>query len=122
MSARADGRLSVRTDDGAAAYSGRVVCLRVAGNTASIGIVVDRITADGPGVPPAVGVEQLYDLVNGGAPGSEGDVIQGYPFDWFPATFCPFLGAGAHVERGQLRDARRDVLAQDGRTQARRPP
>jgi hypothetical protein len=94
------GRLSVRTDDGAAAYSGRVTCLNVAGDTASIGIVVDQITADGPGAPPAVGVEQMYNLVDGGTPGSAGDFIQGYPFDWFPPTFCPFFGAIAHVERG----------------------
>jgi hypothetical protein len=101
------GRLSVRVDDGSGAYSGQVTCLTTVGSTASVGIVVDRITVAGPAAPPRVGVEQMYNFVDGGTPGRQGDFIQGYPFDSFPPTFCAFFGAVAPVERGNyvVRDA-----------------
>jgi hypothetical protein len=102
----ASGRVSVRTDEGMA-YNGHVTCVTAAGNTAGVGFVVDKIISTGRFAPPAEGSEQLLDVLDGGDPGPKGDFVQLYPFDWFPATYCPFWGAAAPATQGnyQVEDA-----------------
>ena len=66
-------------------YRGRVSCLHVVGNQATIGIEIVK-SSD----PALVGRGELWSVVDGGGSGNP-DRIAGYPMTPTPPTFCPLL-------------------------------
>jgi hypothetical protein len=74
-------------------YHGRVTCLSVAGNAATIGMEIMRSTD-----PSLVGQGQLWSVVDGGTIGP--DRIAGYPFTPSPPTVCPPLSFNVPITRG----------------------
>ena len=72
-----------------------VTCLRVEGNTATIGIKI--VSAEDPAV---IGKGELFSVVDNGA---DGDQIAGYPITDTPPTVCPPLSFSVPVVSGNYR-------------------
>lgn len=72
-------------------YSGKVTCVRVEGNLATVGIRITKV--DGPGNDPAVqvGAGEVIRIADHGNPSSGGatDAISGGAFSETPPTTCP---------------------------------
>jgi hypothetical protein len=72
-------------------YSGKVTCVRVEGNLASVGIVITKV--DGPGNPAGVqvGAGEIIRIADNGNPsdGGAADSISGGAFTATPPTTCP---------------------------------
>jgi hypothetical protein len=77
-------------------YRGRVTCLNVVGNRATVGIEVTKSTD-----AAMVGKGELWSVVDGGNNGP--DRIAGYPFTATPPTVCPPLPFTVEVVSGDYR-------------------
>jgi hypothetical protein len=87
------GRLSVDAKN-IHTYTGKVTCLSVGGNQASIGIVIVK-SSD----PALVGQGELWSVVDGGSPG-DADRIAGYAITPTPPVTCPPLFFNVPVVSG----------------------
>jgi hypothetical protein len=88
------GSLVVRGASPIVPYRGRVTCLSVTGNVATIGIEIVK-SSD----PALVGQGELWSLIDGGASGGP-DRIAGYPLTPSPPTVCPSLFFNVPVVTG----------------------
>jgi hypothetical protein len=95
------GRLSTGSEVGLATYRGRVTCLALFGNTATVGIEIVK-SSD----PELVGKGQLWSVVDNEATG-ESDRIAGYPLMATAPSVCPPLFFNVPVVSGDyvVRDA-----------------
>ena len=75
--------MTIRAPDIGQRRRGRVTCLNVQGNTATIGIKI--VKAEDPTV---VGKGELWNVVDNG---NSGDQIAGFPLTTTPPTDCPPL-------------------------------
>ena len=75
---------------------GRVTCLRVEGNTSTVGFV---ITKSKTGFPPE-GFGGLFSIVDGGEPGASGDKFEGFPVP--PPASCPPPFGGRDITQGNF--------------------
>lgn len=90
----AKGHLAVEGAPPVPAYRGRVTCLNVVGDQATVGIEIVK-SSD----PALEGRGQLFSLVDGG--GSENpDRIAGYPLTATPPSACPLLSFNVPVVSG----------------------
>jgi hypothetical protein len=78
-------------------YRGRVTCLNVVGNQATVGIEIVNSTD-----PAMVGQGELWSVVDGGATG-ELDRIAGYPLTPAPPVVCSLLSFNVFVLSGDYR-------------------
>jgi hypothetical protein len=88
------GSLVVRGASPIVPYRGRVTCLSVTGNVATIGIEIVK-SSD----PALVGQGELWSVIDGGASGDP-DRIAGYPLTPTPPTVCPTLFFNVPVVTG----------------------
>jgi hypothetical protein len=78
-------------------YRGRVTCLDVIGNQATVGIEIVKSTD-----PAMVGQGELWSVVDGGETGAL-DRIAGYPLTPTPPIVCPPLFFNVPVVSGDYR-------------------
>ncbi|MDQ1465771.1 MAG: hypothetical protein QOH10_186 [Actinomycetota bacterium] len=88
----ARGVLSLRSPEIGQRRRGRVTCLNVHGNRATVGIEI--VKAEDPTV---VGMGELFNVVDNGA---SGDRIAGFPITATPPTACPRLTFSVPVIAG----------------------
>jgi hypothetical protein len=88
------GRLLVEGAPPIVPYRGRVTCLNVVGNTATVGIEIVKSTD-----PAMEGRGQLWSVVDGGDSGNP-DRIAGFPLTPSPPTVCPLLFFNVPVVSG----------------------
>ena len=89
------GLLTVRSAEIGQRRLGRVTCLDVQGDTATIGVRI--VLAEDPA---AVGKGELFKIIDGGA---SGDEIAGYAVTEEPPTVCPPLPFSVGVISGDYR-------------------